>query len=578
MRAINDAPTTFEELNEIKRRILRAEKSHESLPSASELLKAYHELIKKNKIKPNKNLEKLLIKRSVRTISGVSIITVLTKPYPCPGKCIYCPSDERMPKSYLADEPAAGRALQLKFDPFEQVRRRIETLKENGHPTDKIELIVKGGTWNAYPLSYQYWFILRCFEAGNSNCHSEQSEESLYAGNYYKMALRDPSAAPQDDSSINLDKVQVKLKKAQKKNEAAKHRIIGLTLETRPDFINPTTIWQMREQGCTRIELGVQTTNDKTLQLVKRGHTTLETKKATQLLKNYGFKVDYHLMPQLPCATPKEDLKMMLTIFSDPSYRPDMIKIYPCTVIKNSELYTWLKEGKYKTYSNRKLIDMLKSFKKEVPYYVRISRLIRDIPSPHIEAGNKMTNLRQVIQKEMQEEGLKCKCLRCREVGHSQSKVQSLKSKVQLFVEEYEASGGKEYFLSFEDSDRNVVFAFCRLRICHCEETADEAVTKQSNRSVASKKIASLPSVARNDSYDAYIRELHTYGRLVEIGKKNSAASQHKGLGKKLMAEAIKICKKNKINKLAVIAGVGVRDYYRKIGFKLEKTYMVKKI
>lgn len=509
--------------NGIKRKFLRLESGNKHIPTTAELLKSYHNLVQKNKLKPNVRIEQSLVKRAIRTLSGVSIVTVLTKPFPCPGNCVYCPTDARMPKSYLADEPAAARALILRFDPFEQVRQRILALQKNGHPADKIELIVKGGTWNAYPLNYQYWFLLRCFEAANNQ--RKQTPKELK----------------------NLNLLRTRLLEAEKKNETAKHRIIGLTLETRPDFITNKTALIMRELGCTRLELGVQTTDEKILKLIKRGHDTQSTKNAAILLKNYGFKVDFHLMPQLPGSTPQKDLHMLESIFSDPEYRPDMIKIYPCTVIENSELYNWLKEKKYRPYSDKKLIEVLKKFKTTIPYYARVSRLIRDIPSQHIHAGNKITNLRQVIQTEMNLEGKKCRCLRCREVGHANLKeVKDLTPK--LFIEEYAANGGTEYFLSFEDKNRCAVFAFCRLR------------------------------VGEHGLYPAFIRELHTYGQTLEIGEKRRGASQHKGLGKKLVQEAELIAKKKGCDKLAVISGVGVRDYYRHLGFKIDKTYMVKKL
>lgn len=524
---------TNDKFDQIRRDFLRNNKQIKDIPKKSDLLAVYHKLLKNGKIKQNLLLEKLLTKRAVRTLSGVSIITVLTKSYPCPGKCVYCPDEKGMPKSYISDEPAAARALQLAFDPYEQIVRRIDALQKNGHPTDKIELIVKGGTWNAYPLQYQYWFIVRCFQAANAS---------------KKLKVE----------SKKLDILKKQLIIEQKKNEKAKHRIVGLTLETRPDFINEKTVWQMREQGCTRVELGAQTIDDKILKTIKRGHDSQAIKTAMRLLKLYGFKVDLHLMPQLPGSTPAKDLKMMLEIFDNPDYRPDMIKIYPCTVVKNSELYTWLQKGKYKPYSDKKLLETLIAIKTKIPRYVRISRLIRDIPSHHIKAGNKMTNLRQVIHTEMEKRGLKCNCLRCREIGHVDSrklKVESLKPK--LFIDKYEASDGTEYFLSFEDAKRNVVFAFCRLRI------------------------------DKNGLFPAFIRELHTYGQSLAIklksskavkNKKNDNEVQHTGFGKQLIAMAEKICKDNDINTLAVISGVGVKGYYKKLGFKEKETYLVKKI
>ncbi|TSC84640.1 MAG: elongator complex protein 3 [Parcubacteria group bacterium Gr01-1014_13] len=546
----SNPPTKAADFGEVLRTILRQTKNAQiNIPTKPELLKSYHKLLKQHKIKKSPALEKMLMRRAVRSLSGVSIITVLTKPFPCPGKCIYCPTEARMPKSYLADEPAAARALGLAFDPYQQVSQRIQALTTNGHPTDKVELIIKGGTWNSYPIKYQYWFIARCFEA----CNDAKFENS------------------QVDEMFSLDDLRKLSFKIQKINEKSKHRIIGLTIETRPDFINKGTVAAMREMGTTRIELGVQNTNEKILDITKRGHGIAAVKHATKMLKDYGFKVDYHLMPQLPGATPATDLKMMLEVFDNSDYRPDMIKVYPCTVIKTSELFDWLKRGEYKTYSDRELINMLKKFKAKVPGYVRISRLIRDIPGHHIQAGNTMTNLRQVIQAEMAKEGLKCKCLRCREVGHQHFE-NGVTHKPKLFIDEYEASGGKEYFLSFEDANRDVVYAFCRLRVLSKDKVVKDKIIK----GLPSEGISAAALDAMG--YPAFIRELHTYGQLINIGKKSKGASQHIGLGKKLIAEAEKICKKNKAYQLAVISGVGVREYYKKFGFTLENTYMVKNL
>lgn len=519
-------PKNESELNECLRRMFKG--TGKPIPSKSELIKAYHELVASGKLKRSPLLEHVLRKRSVRTLSGVTIVTVLTKPYFCPGKCVYCPNEPGMPKSYISDEPAAARALALRFDPYAQTIERIRTLQKNGHPTDKIELIVKGGSWNAYPLSYQHWFILSCFQAANETNNKKQIAEK------------------------DIKIIKKRLADAQQKNETAKHRIIGLTLETRPDLINENSLKEMRQLGCTRVELGVQTIDDKILKLIKRGHSAAETARATKLLKNYGFKVDYHLMPQLPGSTPAKDAKMLAEIFANSDYRPDMIKIYPCIAVRKSPLYKWIKSKKFKPYSDKKLIELLINFKSSVPRYVRISRLIRDIPGHHIVAGNKMTNLRQVIQSEMALRGLKCNCLRCREIGRKNANSlrhkNTVTQKPKLYIEKYKANEGTEYFLSFEDANREFIFAFCRLRI-------DKA-----------------------GIYPAFIRELHTYGPALEIGGRSRRASQHKGLGAKLVAEVEKICKKNKITKLAVISGVGVRDYYRKLSYKLDNSYLVKSL
>ena len=562
LSAIEKTPVNELDLNVLKRAFTLADKTKIALPTKTELLSAYHTLLKKQRIAPNKKLEKLLTRRAVRTLSGVTIVTSLVKPYPCPGECVYCPLDERMPKSYLAEEPAAMRALTLQFDPFDQMAKRIEALENNGHPTDKIELIIKGGTWNSYALQYQYWFILESFRAANevgkrkSPLEGGEGDVGKRRTSPNPTRVGSPSSRRELTERAPLAELKKELFHQQKLNEKAKHRIIGLTLETRPDCVNKHTIWQMREMGCTRLELGIQHTENSILALTKRGHTVEQAKTGTELARNYGLKVDFHLMPQLPGSTSEMDLKMLETIFTDPGYKPDMIKIYPCTVVKGSELYDLFMQGKYHAYSVRELIDILKTFKTHIPRYARVSRLIRDIPGQFIEEGNKVTNLRQVIKFEMDKEGLKCNCLRCREVGHVNiTKIKDLTPV--LFVDKYETQGGTEYFLSFEDKERQVVFAFCRLR------TVTAPVIHPN------KKL---------NSYGAYIRELHTYGQLVRIGKSEKASSQHKGLGKKLMKRAEKITKQNKIDKLAVISGVGVRDYYRKMGFRLEKTYMVKKV
>ena len=486
-------------------------------PLNSDLLRVYKKLVARKIIHPNQNLEKLLLKRGIRTLSGVAVITVLTKPYPCPGQCIYCPTESDMPKSYLKNEPAAARAYLTKFDPFKQVKVRLEALKTNGHATDKIELIVLGGSWSAYPKSYQTWFIKRCFDALNEKANKN-------------LAL------------------------AQRLNEKAKHRCVGLTLETRPDFITTQEIKRVRNLGCTRMELGVQSIYDPILKLNKRGQTVKQTIKATKLLKEAGFKVMYHLMPNLPGSTLKKDLAMFKEIFKNPDFQPDLLKIYPCVVTKNSALYRWYQQGKFKPYSPKQLKQLIIAIKRQIPYYVRITRLIRDIPAESIIAGNKITNLRQLIAKDFKG----CKCIRCREAGHQtlNSKSEILNPKqlknLRIKIQKYKASDGIEYFLSYESKDRKILYAFLRLRI---------------NDDINNNFLPELRGAA-------LIRELHTYGELIPLGQ--SGKIQQLGLGKKLLAEAEKICQKQNFKKIAVISGIGVRQYYAKLGYQLNGTYMIK--
>jgi len=483
-------------------------------PEKSKLLSAYHSLIKIKKIKPSLELEKLLTKRAVRTMSGVAVITVLTKAYPCPGKCVFCPTEVRMPKSYLSNEPAVMRAILNDFDPYRQITMRLKALKSNGHNTDKIELIIIGGTWSSHTHHYKNWYIKRCFEALNGKKSSSLLE-------------------------------------AQKVNESAQHRCIGLTLETRPDYISQKEILEMRKFGCTRVEIGLQHIDNKILAYNKRGHTIERSIRAIRLLKEAGFKINMHFMPDLPGSTPAKDLAMFKKVYTHPDFMPDMVKVYPCVVNEHAELYGWWKSGKYKPYTEKQLHKLLVNIKKITPEYVRITRLIRDIPEESILAGNSITNLRQLLDNQSKKEGWTCRCIRCREVGRHHTIPQTIDYLV-LKVRPYKANEGMEYFLSYESKDEKVLYAFLRLRID----------SKAQTNFVPELVGAGL------------IRELHTYGKLTEIGHKGNV--QHGGLGTALLLKAEEICQKNGLNKMAIIAGVGVRRYYEKFGYKLEGTYMTK--
>lgn len=566
-------PVSRKEIANVTRK-LAGEEGGVAFPTTTELLKTYHTLVAEQRIVPNIQLAALLQKRPVRTLSGVAIITVLARPYPCPGKCSYCPTEVRMPKSYLEREPAAWRALILKFDPYTQMRSRIETLMGNGHPTDKIELIVKGGTWSAYPPTYQRWFLKRCFDGANDAGKATKPED-------YTMLLAKSKEiiAPAEEPATRLEKEHRQIKNTDAwsdaipvtdaeieethcVNESGDHRIIGITLETRPDWITAKEVARLRSLGCTRIELGVQHTDPAILRGVNRGHDITGVKRATRLLREAGFKVDFHMMPQLPGATPTQDIAAFDTLWSDPDLRPDMIKIYPCVVLKTAEIFQWWKEGTYKPYSLEELIEVLITVKSRIPHYVRISRLIRDIPADYIYDGNRVTNLRQTIQELMKKRGLRCHCLRCREIGHRENNVEVSKSSVsKLFIDEYEASEGKEFFLSFEDPHRTTVYAFCRLRI---------PARIMQKKILTPELDALLPEIADC----AFIRELHTYGHLIPIGEEGHV--QHTGLGKHLMEKAKEIAENFGIKKIAVIAGVGVRAYYEKLGYTRKGTYMIK--
>lgn len=345
--------------------------------------------------------QRLLRKRAVRTLSGIAPIAVLTKNYPCPGECAYCPAEKNVPQSYLSNEPAVMRAIRCNFDPYKQVQMRLRALEANGHEPTKIELIVIGGTWSVLPKEYKYWYIANCFKAANDYC------------------LKIPSAKSQiikkrqiPNSKFKTEKLKELLRKEQRRNEKAKYKIIGLTLETRPDYINEKELLEMRALGCTRVEIGVQAIDDGILKLNKRGHGVDAIARATKLLKNFGFKVTYHIMPGLPGSSPNKDFKMFKQLFTDERFQPDQIKFYPTVVTGGSLLYRWWKAGKYKPYTNKQLENLIIKCKAIIPPYVRVIRLIRDIPGESIIAGNMITNLRQV----MQDRGVKCKCIRCREI------------------------------------------------------------------------------------------------------------------------------------------------------------------
>ncbi len=515
-RAIEEKVFTFDAFQKTERVVLRAFK--QPFPKGADLLRTYRRMVAQGKIGRNESLERVLRLNRVRTLSGVAVVAILTKPFECPGLCIYCPSEKDIPKSYLADEPAVMRAVLNDFDPRRQVEMRLRALELTGHPTDKIELIVMGGTFSTLDRDYQVDFIRGSFDALNE-CDTEDLDEAFGV------------------------------------NERAPHRCVGLTLETRPDCIDGEEVLWMRRLGATRVELGVQSIYDDVLKLIQRGHLTQETISATRLLKDAGFKVGYHIMPNLPGSELSRDGQMFKILFENPDFRPDQLKIYPCVVVKEAELYNWWREGRYEPYGEEELVSLLAEVKKSLPHYVRISRLFRDIPSPRIEAGVKKVNLRQLVAKEMRKRGWRCRCIRCREI-RGEVDFTELGNAI-LFRHDYHTSGGREIFLSFEDPQREHILSFLRLRIPSHHFSGEKHF------------ISELEGAA-------IIREVHTYGELVPLGEIREAA-QHRGLGMKLIKEAEDIALMEfGIRKMAVISGVGVREYYRRLGYDLHGTYMIK--
>lgn len=532
---------TRDDLAEAKREISKKYRIDSLLNS--QILKVYRELSQKNQLPKgfDKNLwDTLLRKRAIRTLSGIAPVAVLTKPYPCPGNCAYCPNIPNMPVSYLPNEPAVMRAMRCGFDPYKQTVLRLNSLENNGHQPNKIEIIIIGGTWSFLPDKYQYWYILNCFRAANDFSKLNKKIGSFVEHDDKSQILKSVISKVKSpySKSMPLTDLKAALKLEQKRNETAEYKIIGLTLETRPDYLDEKELRQMRELGCTRVEIGVQAPDDEILKLNKRGHDVAEIARATKELRDFGFKITYHIMPALPGSNPKKDLEMFKMLFNDARFQPDQIKFYPTVVTEGSLLYQWWKKGEYQPYTDKQLQDLIIECKKNIPQYVRIIRLIRDIPGESILAGNKITNLRQI----MQQQGVKCNCIRCRE-----SKETAYVKDFKINIRKYAAGDGTEYFISADSQNNKTLYGFCRLRI--------------------SKNSLIAP---------ALIRELHVYGELVPVGGQQK--TQHRGLGKILLSEAERIIKEAGVSKTAIISGVGVRGYYRKMGYKLKDSYMVKKM
>jgi len=488
-----DSIKTKEDLERVKRTIAR--KYHVMLGNA-DILECLNEEDKE------RYRDLLRIKRT-RTAAGVSVVAVMTSPAPCPhGRCIYCPGGKTSPQSYTGAEPAALRAAQYAYDPFAQTMARVKQLERIGHATEKIELIIMGGTFTARPKDYREWFVKRCYDAMN-------------------------------------EKESANLQEAMRVNERAAHRCIGITLETRPDFFMENEIRESLSFGATKVELGVQTAFDDILEKIGRKHGVKEVVRSTALAKDAGFKVCYHMMPGLPFSDDEKDLRSFKTIFEDERFKPDMLKIYPTLVIKGTELYNMWRRGEYEPLDDERAISLLARIKEMVPPWVRIQRIERDVPVKNIEAGIKRSDIRELVRERMKEEGKECRCIRCREAGFKKSFKPGV---IELKKMEYEASGGRELFLSYEDVENDIIFAYLRLRL-----------TKE-----------------------PIIRELKVVGESLPLGTTKNDAYQHKGYGKKLIEEAERIAEDRGYDRIRIICGPGVREYYEKLGYRLEGYYMAK--
>lgn len=538
-------------------------KKYHISPSKPDLTIMYQSLLNKHQIGENKSLQKYIRGKEMRSLSGVIVISILTSPYPeytdkngktktqkfsCKHDCFYCPREvddagrEVNPRSYLSDEPAVARALQNGYDAARQFNDRAYQYVINNHTVDKIELIILGGTWTEYPHEYQEKYIRDCFWAANT---------------FYDIEKR----------------VKLSLLEEQKINESSKLcRIIGVTLEMRPDSINVQEIKRLRYLGCTRVQLGVQHTNNDILRKINRGCTIEDAKFALMLLKNNGYKVDAHWMPDLPGASPSEDKKMFDSILNNDDLHFDQWKIYPTATVPWTQIKKWYDEGSYIPYTEKNpddLVRLLMDVKQRVHPWIRLNRVIRDIPNYtrdgelYIYAGNKVTNLRQILHNNLEKEGKFCNCIRCREV----KKKIDLYVYARIIVRHYLSSGGDEYFISMESGNHpssqyingswfnlegtrepGIIYGFARLRL---STSADILCLQKA----------------------ALIRELHVYGQVAT----STREVQHRGVGKKLMECAEQIALSHQFYKIAVISGIGVRNYYRRLGYELEDTFMIKK-
>ena len=474
----------------------------------SQLLKAYRQLCAQAGRAPDPQIVRRLRVKPTRTISGVAPVSVLTKPYDCPGECIFCPGVARMPKSYLPDEPGAMRAAAYGFDPYGQTAGRVAVMSQLGHQVDKVDLLILGGTWSCYPEDYQEWFIRRCLDALN-----------------------------QTDRPT--------LEEAQRANEDAPHRNVGLVIETRPDCITRDEVRRLRWLGVTKVQLGVQSLSDHILAMNRRGHTVVDTRRAMRLLRLAGFKIAVHWMPNLLGATPESDRADFRRMWDDVALRPDELKIYPTALLADTELYARWQRGQYEPYDEPTLVSLLAQCKTLIPPYCRVNRLMRDIPAPNIVAGVKRSNLRQIVQAHMAKAGLACQCIRCREVRGRAVDADT----VRLDRVDYATDATNEVFLAALTTDDSLA-GFVRLSMPRAQ-----------------------PSISELEAC-AVVRELHVYGEALGLGAQQPGAAQHAGLGARLLAEAEGVAARAGYGRLAVIAAVGTRPYYRGHGYAAGRLYM----
>ncbi len=568
--AVSDAPVGGEPCDaavadflRIDRVLKRHPKDGRGLFSRSELIAGYRHLRREGRLPAGVALEESawlsrLRLRPVRTLSGVTPVTLLTRPHPCPGRCVFCPNDARMPKSYLSDEPGAQRAWDHHFDPYLQTWARLATYHATGHPVEKVELIALGGTWSAHPEPYRIWFVTRCLEALNDfgAGRDRRGERAGPVADFAALprALDARGGEPAYNRAVGalLERAlgagllhaseragREELAEAQRENEGARVRCVGLSIETRPDHVDAAELQQLRELGVTKVQLGVQSLRDEVLAANRRGHGVAETRRALRLLRGAGFKLQIHWMPNLLGATPESDLEDYARLFEDPDFRPDELKLYPCHLVESAELVRHFECGEWRPYADAELLALVADCLERTPAWCRVSRVIRDFSSADIVAGTRTANLRELAERRLREAGRPARDIRAREIrGEPFDAASAAHSAL-----EYATSIGRELFLQVTVGDERLL-GFLRLSLPEAP--------------------APLEELARN----ALIRELHVYGASQPLGRRAAGSAQHAGIGAQLVEKASRVARERGYETLSVISAIGTRAYYRSLGFQ----------
>jgi elongator complex protein 3 len=554
LELITNPELSKESFHKIKNDVYKGFDIPKPFPSIR-ILERYDERVSIGEFEEDDIIRRLFRKRSVRSLSGVTVISLLTKFWGCPGKCVYCPTFEGLPKSYIPHEPAVMRAELNQFDPVLQIQNRLRALEVTGHKIEKNDVRIIWGTWSFYPKKYQEEFIKGIYDAFNSY---EDMKPHIEKTNYDhdRFASFKLKEGFKMYESKNLDE-------AIERNQACKQRVIGMAIETRPDWITPEEIVRLRSYWVTRVEIWYQTTDDTINELNKRGHGNYESIAATKMLKDAGFKVVAHMMPNLMGADPENDRASMKECFENQMFRPDELKIYPMMVTDKAELTEIWRAWGFTAYDDETLIDLMCDLEMLVPEYVRINRTYRDIPASEILHGSTLSNLRQLVEDKLVSEWRIMTDIRSREIKDKANNPQD----AVLKTYKYEASDGIEYFMTYEDPEDRTIFSMLRLRIPSSivkpksqqtfEMTTDDAKAQDENKDPDRVLLPSMTDYLPELTWAALIREIHTFGDQMSIWEKWKRFGQHIGFWKKLMIEAERLALEHTwVSKMAVIAGV----------------------